>query len=49
MTPKKMTREQLCQNASRHRYHYAPPATLPGFWDMGFMDSQDSRTAGQLE
>ena len=39
-TPERVTRDQLRQNASRHRYHFAPPATPPGFWDMGFMDSQ---------
>ena len=39
-TPGRVTRDQLRQNASRHRYHFAPPATPPGFWDMGFMDSQ---------
>lgn len=32
-------REQLRQDASRHRYRYEPPATPAGFWDMGFMDS----------
>ena len=31
------------EEASRHRYRYRPPATPPGFWDMGFMDSLDSR------
>ncbi len=38
--PEKVTRDELRQNASRHRYHYAPPPTPPGFWDMGFMDTQ---------
>ena len=38
--PAKVTRNELRQNASRHRYHYAPPPTPPGFWDMGFMDTQ---------
>ena len=31
------------EEASRHRYRYRPPSTPPGFWDMGFMDSLDSR------
>lgn len=33
----------LHQDASRHRYRFAPPATPEGLWDMGFGDSQDSR------
>ncbi|GAX79326.1 hypothetical protein CEUSTIGMA_g6767.t1 [Chlamydomonas eustigma] len=33
----------IMQNASRHRYRFALPNTPPGFWDIGFMDSQDSR------
>jgi len=36
-------RQDLHQDASRHRYRFAPPATPNGFWDMGFGDSQDSR------
>ena len=31
------------EEASRHRYRHRPPSTPPGFWDMGFMDSLDSR------
>lgn len=34
-----LMREQLRQDASRHRYRYEPPATPAGFWDLGFMDS----------
>ena len=34
-----VTRAQLVQDASRHRHRWEPPATPPGFWDMGFMDS----------
>ncbi|KAK9808228.1 hypothetical protein WJX73_000518 [Symbiochloris irregularis] len=33
----------LIQDASRHRHQWQPPATPSGFWDMGFMDSLDSR------
>ncbi|CAL8462867.1 g2401 [Coccomyxa elongata] len=40
-------REQLRQDASRHRYRYEPPATPEGFWDLGFMDSLDSRVQPQ--
>ncbi|BDA48139.1 probable DNA endonuclease RBBP8 at C-terminar half [Coccomyxa sp. Obi] len=40
-------REQLRQDASRHRYRYEPPATPDGFWDLGFMDSLDSRVQPQ--
>ena len=36
-------RQQLHQDASRHRYKHAPPGTPNGFWDMGFADSLDSR------
>lgn len=36
-------RQGLHQDASRHRYRFAPPATPEGLWDMGFGDSQDSR------
>ena len=30
----------LHQDASRHRYRFAPPATPEGLWDMDFPDSQ---------
>ena len=39
----RFTVEQMREDGSRHRYRYAPPATPEGFWDMGFLDSQDSR------
>lgn len=39
-----LPRQDLHQDASRHRYRFAPPATPNGFWDMGFGDSQDSRS-----
>lgn len=38
-----LTQQGLHQDASRHRYRFAPPATPEGLWDMGFGDSQDSR------
>eukprot|EP00873_Tetraselmis_striata_P005719 jgi/Tetstr1/425983/TSEL_016332.t1 len=33
----------LQQELSRHRHTHKPPETPEGFWDMGFMDSLDSR------
>ncbi|GAX79334.1 hypothetical protein CEUSTIGMA_g6775.t1 [Chlamydomonas eustigma] len=39
----------IMQNASRHRYRFALPNTPPGFWDIGFMDSQDSRMGSPAE
>ena len=28
------------QDISRHRHHWAPPVTPPGYWDIGFPDTQ---------
>eukprot|EP00884_Botryococcus_braunii_P008257 jgi/Botrbrau1/17432/Bobra.0054s0024.2 len=39
----RMSRQEMCQDASRHRYRNPPCATPQGFWDMGFRDSLDSR------
>ena len=41
--------KELRQEASRHRHRHKPPETPPGFWDMGFMDSLDSRVVGGEE
>ena len=35
--------DALRQEVSRHRAQWKRPDTQPGFWDMGFMDSLDSR------
>lgn len=39
--------KQMIQEGSRHRFRFEPPKTPEGFWDMGFMDSQDSRVQQQ--
>jgi len=41
--PPLLSRPALVDAASRHRARWAPPPTPAGFWDMGFMDSHDSR------
>ena len=39
----------LVQLASRHRFKFVPAPTPPGFWDMGFNDSLDSRVEKRAE
>jgi hypothetical protein len=39
----------LVQDASRHRFVFEPNPTPPGFWDMGFGDSLDSRVEKRRE
>lgn len=39
----------LVQQMSRHRFVFEPNPTPPGFWDMGFGDSLDSRVEKRAE
>ena len=34
--------DRMRQEGSRHRFRHKPPSTPPGFWKLGFGDSQDS-------
>ncbi len=40
---------QLRQTVGRHRFKHVPPPTPPGFWDIGFGDSQEREQQQQRE
>jgi hypothetical protein len=41
--------DQILQHVSRHRARFARPETQDGYWDLGFMDSLDSRYVEQQQ
>jgi hypothetical protein len=40
------------QQISRHRHHWSPPRTPPGYWNIGFPDTQEvariNKRAGEM-
>ncbi|KDQ59381.1 hypothetical protein JAAARDRAFT_107986, partial [Jaapia argillacea MUCL 33604] len=39
--------DQHRKEISRHRHQWAPPSTPPGYWNIGFPDTQEAADINQ--